>query len=126
MNQVTSNEVLTHQEPSQALNQDTNTMYIKLMNTLVSISDDPYSDRIRCDHPLLNQLEELSDQVLKREGMRLGEQLINLAEREGRGRVVTLTTESVAEGLIDVGFGCVCQRCCVCQLFHAWAMFGLF
>lgn len=104
MNRVTSSHVLTDQEESQALNQDTNTVYIELANTQVSISDDPYSDRIRCDHPLLDQLEELSDDVLKREGARLGERLINLAEREGRGRVVTLTTESVAEGLIDVGF----------------------
>lgn len=59
---------------------------------LVRAVDDPYSDRVRCDHP--------SDV----DGAALGVALHELAERSGRGRVVTLVRPSVAEGLEDVGY----------------------
>lgn len=59
----------------------------------VVVADDPYSDRIRCDHP--------STRV---QGESLGSALLREAEERGRGRVVALTSPEMAVGLQRVGF----------------------
>lgn len=53
---------------------------------------DPYSDRVRCDHPAAS------------DGRALGVALHSLAVDTGLGRVVALTRPGVAEGLIDAGY----------------------
>lgn len=58
----------------------------------VHVVDDPFSDRIRCDHP------ECSD------GAALGDALRDLAEEQGRGRVVALVPERIASDLIETGY----------------------
>ena len=58
----------------------------------VPVKDDPYSDRVRCDHP------EVAD------GAALGRALLGLAEACGRGRVVVLCRTPLESGLRGVGF----------------------
>lgn len=58
----------------------------------VRVANDRYSNRLRCDHP---------PEV---DGLALGETLLSEAERLGRGRVVVLSAEPVAEGLRQAGF----------------------
>ncbi|MBN2798854.1 MAG: GNAT family N-acetyltransferase [Deltaproteobacteria bacterium] len=53
--------------------------------------DDPYSQRVRCDHP------QVSDGAL------LGERLLGEAEERGRPRVVVLAAARLAEGLTSAG-----------------------
>jgi putative beta-lysine N-acetyltransferase len=59
----------------------------------VSVSDDPYSDRIRCDHPAVGD-----------KGETLGRALLARARERGRGRVVAMASEATAAGLRRVGF----------------------
>ena len=59
----------------------------------VVVADDPYSDRIRCDHPAAGI-----------GGEPLGSALLQEAEERGRGRVVALTSPETAVGLQRVGF----------------------
>ncbi len=58
----------------------------------ILVHDDPYSDRLRCDHP------ETDD------GKALGQALINTAAKCERGRVVVLADAEIAPGLVDAGF----------------------
>ncbi len=58
----------------------------------ILVHDDPYSDRIRCDHP------EITD------GAALGHALIETADKCTRGRVVVLASADIEPGLSDVGF----------------------
>lgn len=64
--------------------------------TEVAISDDHFSDRIRCDHPL-----ELSDLA---EAEALGRELVREAKDRQRGRIVTFVPERLAPGLEASGF----------------------
>jgi len=59
----------------------------------VLVADDPYSDRIRCDHPRIGV-----------GGEPLGRALLREAKERGRGRVVVLTSPDTAAGLERVGF----------------------
>jgi putative beta-lysine N-acetyltransferase len=58
----------------------------------VTVRDDFYSDRIRCDHPQTT------------DGERLGAALRAAATERGRGRVVVLAPESLGAGLASAGF----------------------
>lgn len=58
----------------------------------VTVKDDFYSDRIRCDHPQTT------------DGERLGAALRVAAAERGRGRVVVLAPESLGAGLAAAGF----------------------
>jgi putative beta-lysine N-acetyltransferase len=58
----------------------------------VTLKDDSYSDRIRCDHPQTT------------DGERLGTALLAAAAERGRGRVVVLAPESLGAGLASAGF----------------------
>jgi beta-lysine N6-acetyltransferase len=60
---------------------------------VVEATDDPYSDRLRCDHPGGEVDGEALAGALRAEATRLG-----------RGRVVVLAPRPVAEGLADAGF----------------------
>lgn len=62
-------------------------------DVLVEATDDPYSDRLRCDHPWDEVDGEALASALKAEATRLG-----------RGRVTVLAPSPVAEGLADAGF----------------------
>lgn len=61
----------------------------------VEAMDDPYSDRIRCDHPSLVDSGEAAE---------LGEALLEAAQEQGRGRVVVLAPVGVEAGLRAVGY----------------------
>ncbi len=58
----------------------------------VDVVDDPYSDRVRCDHPAT------------RDEAQLAEALRGVADELGRHRVVTFVDESLRDGLEDAGF----------------------
>ena len=58
----------------------------------IDMVDDPYSDRLRCDHP------EVVDES------RFAEELREAAEQFGRKRVVTFVDQSMREGLQEEGF----------------------
>lgn len=58
----------------------------------VSVKDDAYSDRVRCDHPDVD------------DGYALGRSLRAAADLLGRGRVVVLARRSLAGGLLAQGF----------------------
>ncbi len=62
----------------------------------IAITDDHFSDRIRCDHPI-----ELSDAS---EGAALGRELVREAKDRQRGRIVTFVPERLASGLEASGF----------------------
>jgi len=62
----------------------------------VLAKDDPYSDRIRCDHP-----SEVSD---PRAAEALGQALLDAAHSCGRGRVVVLAPVTVESGLEAAGY----------------------
>ena len=64
--------------------------------TEVTIHDDHFSDRVRCDHPL--GLETPA------EAEALGRQLVREARERSRGRVVTFVPERLAPGLEAAGF----------------------
>ncbi len=68
---------------------------LSLGQTPIRALDDPYSNRIRCDHP---SLEDVSD------ARELGEALLEAAESQGRGRVVVLADTSIEPGLRAAGF----------------------
>jgi putative beta-lysine N-acetyltransferase len=61
----------------------------------VEAQDDPYSDRIRCDHPSITDSGEAAE---------LGEALLEAASEQGRGRVVVLAPITVEAGLRAVGY----------------------
>ena len=62
----------------------------------VEVLDDPYSDRIRCDHPAgIGQPDEAAA---------LGEALLEAAQECGRGRVVVLAPVAVEPGLRVAGY----------------------
>lgn len=63
---------------------------------VVRAKDDPYSDRIRCDHP--RSIVDAS------EAEALGEALLEAAAEQGRGRVVVLANPVVEQGLRSVGY----------------------
>ena len=56
------------------------------------ISDDAYSDRVRCDHPEL------------RDGESVGRTLLMVADALDRSRIVVLAEERLREGLAKTGF----------------------
>ena len=58
----------------------------------VHVQDDPYSDRIRCDHPATE------------DGDLLAAALRNAARQQQRGRVVVLVPHSLAAGMRAAGF----------------------
>ncbi len=58
----------------------------------IPITDDPYSDRVRCDHP---DTEDAAG---------LASELIAIAEDRGRSRIVALVPSSLSEGLEERGF----------------------
>ncbi len=58
----------------------------------VQAVDDAYSDRIRCDHPLVEDPEVL------------GRELLDAAEACGRGRVVVLARRGQAPGWMEAGY----------------------
>lgn len=60
-------------------------------NTTVTVRNDGYSDRIRCDHP------DVTD------GEALGKALIEAAREHGRGRVVVLARDELRAGLEKAG-----------------------
>ncbi|MFT5430910.1 MAG: putative beta-lysine N-acetyltransferase [Myxococcota bacterium] len=53
----------------------------------VSVCNDAYSDRLRCDHPRVS------------DGQSLGEALVEKADALDRGRVMVMASEQLAEGL---------------------------
>lgn len=61
----------------------------------IEVHDDPYSDRIRCDHPGI---------VDSSEAAILGDALLEAAQEHGRGRVVVLAPAAVETGLRAVGY----------------------
>lgn len=61
----------------------------------VEVRDDPYSDRVRCDHPALSE---------PREAEALGEALLDVANARHRGRVVVLAPTQVEAGLRAAGY----------------------
>src|SRR5690606_16549409 len=66
----------------------------------LQVRDDPYSDRIRCDHPRgLGNAQEAEGM-----GEALGEALLEAAHERGRGRVVVLGSPAVERGLRAAGF----------------------
>ena len=60
----------------------------------VIITSDPFSDRIRCDHPTGVDGDELARQLLES------------AELQNRGRVVVMANAEISAGLRDEGFTC--------------------
>jgi len=68
---------------------------LQVDGTEVSVTQDPYSDRVRCDHP--------SPDV---DAVALGETLKSFADEQGLSRVVVLTPADAAEGLMHTGFQC--------------------
>lgn len=60
--------------------------------TEISVTDDPYSDRVRCDHPETTDAEALASE------------LVSIAEERGRSRVVALVPAGLTEGLEGHGF----------------------
>jgi len=64
---------------------------LRVGDSLVRVTDDPYSDRIRCDHPEVEQPREL------------GEALVHRAHDLGRGRVVALVPVSYREEMEQAG-----------------------
>ena len=58
----------------------------------VRVVDDPYSDRVRCDHPACD------------DGVALGHALRDFAEDSGRGRVVALVPAPIAPDLAKSGY----------------------
>jgi len=62
----------------------------------VTIQDDHFSDRLRCDHPL--------DLGSAAEAEALGRQLVREAQARDRGRIVTFVPERLASGLAATGF----------------------
>ncbi len=61
-------------------------------STTVELVDDPYSDRLRCDHPGVDDAATLAS-LLKEQ-----------ASAFGRQRVVTFVREEISPGLEDAGF----------------------
>lgn len=59
---------------------------------IVELIDDPYSDRIRCDHPTVDS------------GEALGEALLEAADELGRGRIVALVDRALSKELESTGF----------------------
>lgn len=59
----------------------------------LTVVDDPVSDRVRCDHP--------PEDV---DGEWLADRMREQAEDSGRGRIVVLSSEPVAAGLLHAGF----------------------
>lgn len=59
---------------------------------VVELTDDPYSDRIRCDHPDVDDTRGF------------GEALIDAADTLGRGRVVAMVDATMTSELETVGF----------------------
>jgi putative beta-lysine N-acetyltransferase len=67
-------------------------MLLPVDGSLVKAHDDPYSDRIRCDHPRTE------------DGAALGERLLKEAARRDRGRVVVFSPPHAIDGLLSRGF----------------------
>lgn len=65
----------------------------------VQLQDDPYSDRIRCDHP-----RGFHGEIGAEQAAALGEALLEAAHEQGRGRVVVLAPAGVEAGLRTVGY----------------------
>ncbi len=59
---------------------------------MVELTDDPYSDRIRCDHPAMGSSEFL------------GDALIEAADELGRGRIVAFVDTRMTEDFESAGF----------------------
>ena len=62
----------------------------------VTIQDDHFSDRLRCDHPM-----ELRSDA---EAQVLGRRLVREARARDRGRIVTFVPERLVDGLTATGF----------------------
>lgn len=58
----------------------------------IQVIDDPYSDRIRCEHPMTH------------DGAHLGHTLLQMADRRQRGRVTARVMPSARPGLEMMGF----------------------
>ncbi|MBN1336452.1 MAG: GNAT family N-acetyltransferase [Deltaproteobacteria bacterium] len=58
----------------------------------VEVLDDAWSDRLRCDHPDIE------------EGVGLGMALLDLASHRRRGRVVVITRDRIGSGLLAAGY----------------------
>ncbi|MFT6396139.1 MAG: putative beta-lysine N-acetyltransferase [Bradymonadia bacterium] len=69
-----------------------NTITITSSQEPIRVVDDPFSDRVRCDHPRCD------------DGAKLGHALKRLADKTGRGRVVALVPASLALGLAAAGY----------------------
>lgn len=74
------------------LSQSTEIIELEVDGVSFEIVDDPYSDRIRCDHPP------------KVDETRLAKALQEAADELGRRRVVSFADESLREGLEQEGF----------------------
>lgn len=74
------------------MNIEPNTLAIPSLAQPVSVVDDPYSDRVRCDHPRCD------------DGAELGRALKRLADKAGRGRIVALVPASLSDDLEATGY----------------------
>jgi putative beta-lysine N-acetyltransferase len=59
---------------------------------IVQVTDDPFSDRVRCDHPAASSPEALATELLA------------LAADRGRGRVIALVPAPMSSAMERVGF----------------------
>lgn len=89
---VTSNRIEKHCKPQENDLHSIRIVERKIGVTSIDIVDDPFSDRVRCDHP------ELVDESL------LAAQLREVADQFGRERVVAFVDEAMREGLKEEGF----------------------
>lgn len=76
-----------HQDPGEIRR-----IELSVSGAQIEVIDDPYSDRLRCDHPSVHDVEAL------------GEALLDAAECLGRGRIVTLVNSEAIGDLEDLGF----------------------